>query len=274
MVLQLVIILLIGIFLEKFLFHRIALNKYIITIVVGIAIIAFNIFLYLSLREPNLYEQLGIGRMMQIKEVLRLIKRNPNLSSYYEDVQKGVYELRCVNQSPDMWLSESFHFYGGWILAINFISFTNSSISRTLLVFLLLNLGIEFMIYAKTITLSMIIYTSCEQIHILRAIFPGLALIIYLASYVRYSNMILARKLFNDQISSMNEDTAQFKKHMEKNGLHDYFDLLAFIDKLIDSEVKKNIQPSKLKKVAKYIAVAVVLYSIINKTGEGIEIIV
>lgn len=234
----------------------------------GVILIAFSLQSYLSTKELNIYENLGVGRMIQVKDLLRLIKNNKEYLDYYEDVEKGIYELRCIHQQNSEWITESFTFYGVFLLITNLLSFYNSSISRIVLLLIVGALGCEFLIYTQSITFTILIYTSCEQAQILRCIVPGVALICYLLYNLRiiYKEELVQKCIRN--IVDSDPVAIEFEQLMEKHGLTQYYSFTSFINKIIDNEEKINSQPSKLKKVIKILAIGLVIFSLLSNNSK------
>ena len=241
--------------------------KLLLVLSISALMIAYQLQAYLSTKDTNIYEKLGIGRMMPVKDLLYLIKSNKEYSDMYESVEKGIHELDCIYLSARDWLLESFTFYGGFLLVTNLISFYKPGISHSLLIVILGSLGIEFLIYIKQITLSMLIYTSCEQVKILRCIIPGFALCCYLICSIRYSNMIKVKQMYIDSIVASDVNAAEFQALMQTYNLSKHYELTSFLAKLIDYEAKATSQPSKTKKIVKYLAMVLIAYSLFSSNN-------
>ena len=240
-------------------------NKFLMVIGVSALILSLNIGLYLNTKEPNLYEQLGVGRMIPLKEMLRLLRANAELRSFYEEIQQGTYELRCLNMTDSSWLTDSFTFYGESLIAVNILSFTSPGSSRLVLFTILLALVAELLICFKYLTLGVLIYTSCEQIVVLRKTVPGVAFAMYFLGQLRAAFLIEKKEDFNELIKREDSDIHKLAELLKEKELDKEFTVTDFIEYDFDVEAKKKATPSKMKKIMKYVGIGILIYSVLKK---------
>lgn len=255
-----------GALLKKFVFSKLSFSqRFLLVLGIGVVISAYDIKSFIENKSPNIYQLLNIGRMMPTKEILKLIKIDSDLYEYYEDIQRGTYELKCLSLNNTSWLSESFAFYGQWMLAINVLSFTQPLPSRLILLVMFGSLAIEFMIYLKTITLTFLIYTSCEQAELLRSSIYGISFIIFFIGYLREINHKEKIQRFNQELISGDQDVERLNEMIGRHELSSYFQVTDLLEKIIDREAKDSAPPSKMKKIIKILAIGLILSSFISK---------
>ncbi|OMJ86050.1 hypothetical protein SteCoe_12484 [Stentor coeruleus] len=265
MLLKFLFLFAVGVLLSKFIFRKLSFSqRFLVIFGIGVVISAYDIKSFIENKSPNIYQQLNIGRMMSTKEILKLIKIDSELYEYYEDIQRETYELKCLSLNNTSWLSESFAFYGQWILAINVLSFTQPLPSRLILLVMFGSLAIEFMIYLKKITLTFLIFTSCEQVVLLRSSIYGISFIIFFIGYLREINNKEKIQKFNRELISGDQDVERLNELLGRHELSEYFQVTDLLEKIIDKEAKDSAPPSKMKKIIKILAVGLILSSFIS----------
>lgn len=252
--------------LKHFVFTNISTREKVILIVsLGVLLVSASLGIFLFTKEPNLYEQLEIGRMMPKEDILRLLKKREDLSQYYEEVKNDSYEFRCLNSTDPDWLSDSFFFYGSSLIIVNLVSFNNSGSSKLILLIVSLTLVLEFFLLTQNLTLQFLSFTSCEMIQMLRTSVPGLSFCLSMLAVVNQDHVSELRKHFVNKLCRADADFDSLEQLVRKEEEFDNIHASDIIRRVIDKRVKNSIPPSNTKKYLKYAFIGYFVYSLFKQ---------
>lgn len=267
MFLYVVVLVGLAFILKHFIFIRITTKqKVILTFSLGVLLVSASLGLFLSTKEPNLYEKLEIGRMMPKEEILKLLKKREDLIQYYEEVKNENYEFRCLNSTNPDWLSESFFFYGTSLIIVNLVSFNNSGSSKLILLVVSLTLILEFCLLTKNLTLDYLSFTSCEMIQMLRESVPSLSFCLAMLAVINKDYLLESKKKFINKLCEVDGDFKKLERLVRQEKVFDDFDASDIIRKVIDKKVKNSIPPNNVKKYLKYAFIGYFVYSIYKQS--------